>query len=67
MKLAEIKTVISELSDNEQAELTAWLLDRDREAWDRQIEADFSPGGRGKKLLDEVDAAINRGDFKALE
>ncbi len=67
MKLAEIKSAISELSDAEKTELAAWLLSLDREAWDRQIETDFSPGGRGMKLLDEVDSAIDQGDFKPLE
>ncbi|PYU96509.1 MAG: hypothetical protein DMG25_01710 [Acidobacteria bacterium] len=58
MTLDEIKDRINELSDGDRAELAAWLLSVDREAWDRQIEADFSPGGAGKELLDEVDAAM---------
>src|SRR5436309_13525948 len=58
MTLDEIKDRINELSDGDRAEVAAWLLSVDREAWDRQIEADFSPGGAGKKLLDEVDAAM---------
>jgi len=67
MKLADLKSVITELSDQERAELAAWLLSLDREAWDRQIEADFSPGGAGMNLLDEVDSAIERGDYKPLD
>lgn len=67
MKLAELKSAITELSDRERAELMAWLMDMDHEAWDRQIEKDFSPGGAGSKLLEEVDAVIKRGDFKPLE
>jgi hypothetical protein len=67
MKLAELKSAISELSDQERTELAAWLLSLDREAWDREIVADFSPGGAGMKLLDEVDAAIEQGEFKPLE
>jgi hypothetical protein len=67
MTLAEIKDRINELSDTERAELAAWLLSVDREAWDRQIEADFSPGGAGMKLLEEVDSAIQKGDFEPLE
>jgi len=67
MKLAELKSAISELSDRERAELAAWLLSLDREAWDRQMETDFSPGGAGMKLLEEVDSAIDRGDYKPLE
>jgi hypothetical protein len=67
MKLAKLKNAITELSDQERAELTAWLLSLDRDAWDRQIEKDFSPGGAGAELLEEVDSAIDRGDFKPLE
>lgn len=67
MRLGEIKTAITELSEQERTELAAWLLSLDREAWDRQIKADFSPGGAGTKLLEEVDSAIDRGDFKPLE
>lgn len=67
MTLAEIKSVITELSDQERAELAAWLLSLDREAWNRQIETDFSPRGAGTKLLEEVDSAIDRGDYQPLE
>ena len=66
MTVGEIKVLITNLSDQERAELAEWLLSLDREAWDRQIEADFSPGGKGIKLLEEVDSAIDRGDFKPL-
>ena len=66
MTVGEIKVLITNLSDQERAELAEWLLGLDREAWDRQIEADFSPGGKGIKLLEEVDSAIDRGDFKPL-
>ncbi len=67
MTLGEIKTAITELSDEERAELAAWLLSLDRAAWDRQMEEDFSPGGAGNDLLKKVDAAIDRGDFEPLE
>ena len=36
MKLAELKHAITELSDQERAELAAWLLSVDRETWDRE-------------------------------
>jgi len=35
--------------------------------WDEEIDADFSPGGRGMKLLEEIDSAIDRVDYKPLE
>lgn len=66
MTLATIKSAIEGLPEDEKTALVAWLLSRDREAWDKQIAEDFSPGGRGANLLEEVDAAIDRGDFKTL-
>lgn len=66
MTLATIKSAIEGLPEEEKTALTEWLLSRDREDWDKQITEDFSPGGRGAKLLDEVDTAIGRGDFKPL-
>jgi hypothetical protein len=66
MTLAAIKSAIEELPEEEKGALIDWLLSLDREQWDKQIADDFSPGGRGARLLGEVDAAIDRGDFKPL-
>jgi hypothetical protein len=66
MTLAAIKSAIEGLPEQEKTALIDWLLRRDREEWDKQVAEDFSPGGRGAKLLEEVDAAIDRGDFKPL-
>jgi hypothetical protein len=66
MTLATIKSAIEGLPEEEKTALVEWLLSRDREDWDKQITGDFSPGGRGAKLLDEVHTAIQRGDFKPL-
>jgi hypothetical protein len=66
MSLEALKSEIEKLSDEERAALAAWLTDLDRQAWDGEIAQDFSAGGRGKKLLDEVDAQIERGNFKRL-
>jgi hypothetical protein len=64
MTLASIKSAIEELPEEEKGALIDWLLSLDREQWDKQIADDFSPGGRGASLLDKVDDAIDRGDFK---
>ncbi|MGH9407785.1 MAG: hypothetical protein ACRD3D_18345 [Terriglobia bacterium] len=61
-----IKSAIEELPEEEKRALVDWLLSLDREKWNEEISEDFSPGGRGMKMLDEVDAAIERGDFKPL-
>jgi hypothetical protein len=65
--LSELKNAINELSAKERAELATWLLSLDREAWDRELARDFCDGGAGMKLLEEVDSAIDRGDYKPLE
>jgi len=65
-KLEEIgaeRLAIEELPTEKRAALIARML-RDRGEWDKQIAEDFSPGGRGASLLDKVDAAIDRGNFK---
>jgi hypothetical protein len=64
--LNAIKSAIEELPEEEKRALLDWLLSRERRNWDEEISRDFSPGGRGMKMLDEVDAAIDRGDFKPL-
>ena len=59
MSLDAIKSAILELSEEDRAGLELWLS----EAWDRQIERDFSPGGAAEKILAEVDAQIESGQI----
>ena len=59
MTLEAIKEAIIQLPEEERLALEAWLAD----AWDAQIEKDFSPGGAGLALLEEVDAQIEAGNF----
>ncbi len=66
MTLNAIKSAIKELPEEEKRALVDWFLALDQEKWDEEISEDFSAGGRGMKLLDEVDAAIDRGEFKPL-
>ena len=66
MSLAEIKSAVSELPPQELAELAAFIREQDNLAWDREIEADFAPGGKHHGALAEVDAQIDAGDFKPL-
>ena len=66
MSLVEVQQTIEALSEEDQAALVAWLERRDREVWDRQITRDFSLGGAGMTLLEQVDAEIDKGNFKPL-
>jgi hypothetical protein len=45
MTLEAIKEAIAALPPAEKTTLASWLNAQDSEAWDRQIEADFSDGG----------------------
>jgi hypothetical protein len=67
MDLAEIQHAIEELPKDQQAELAAWLAERDQAEWDADIERDFSPGGAGMSLLEEMKADARAGKFRPYE
>jgi hypothetical protein len=60
-----IKEAIAELPPAEKTTLANWLNAQDSEAWDRQIEADFSEGGAGMALLHQW--AAEAGESMPLE
>jgi hypothetical protein len=66
MNLAEIQHVIEELPAEEQTELAAWIVGRDRARWDEEIERDFSLGGAGMELLDRVKKQVSDGLSRPL-
>lgn len=66
MSLAEIKDAVDALSPPELAELATFIREREDAAWDRQIDADFSEGGRLRPILDEVRAEIRAGRVEDL-
>ena len=57
-----IKELIEHLPPEEQTALAGWISARDSKAWDSQIEQDFSEGGVGMALLEEVDSQIKAGN-----
>jgi hypothetical protein len=67
MTLEAIKRAIAELPPTEKTALAHWLNAQDSEAWDKQMEADFSEGGAGMALLDQWDAEIKSGESLPLE
>jgi len=67
MTLEAIKEAIEQLPETDKTSLVSWLNAQDAEAWDRQIEADFSEGGRGMALLAEWDAEIKNGEWISLD
>jgi hypothetical protein len=66
MSLTEIKTAVDGLSPAELAELASFIRERENAAWDRQIDTDFSEGGRLRTVLDEVRADIQAGRLGEL-
>jgi len=66
MRLSEIEKAVGELPPNELAKLAAYVARRDKLAWDRELEEDFSPGGKHEKVLEKIDAEIDAGNFTAL-
>jgi hypothetical protein len=66
MSLAEIEEAIDKLSPEDLTKLAAHIARRDKLAWDKQIDADFSPGGKHEKALNKIDAEIDAGNFTLL-
>ena len=67
MDLAEIQHAIEELPKEQQAALAAWLAERGEAQWDAEIERDFSPGGAGTALLEEMKADARAGKFQPFD
>ncbi len=44
-----------------------WLEELEEAAWDAEMERDFSPGGRGHRLLEEVEQEINQGKITPMD
>jgi hypothetical protein len=64
MDLAEIQRAIEMLPKDQQVALASWLSARDEAEWDAEIERDFSPGGAGIALIEEMKADARAGKFR---
>ena len=51
MNVETIQAAIKDLPEAERRRLADWFETLEEQAWDEQIERDFSPGGRGAPLL----------------
>ena len=67
MTVEAIKDAIVHLSEQERKQLADWFEEIEEEAWDREMEKDFAPGGRGAHLLEEVKADIAAGRTKPMD
>jgi hypothetical protein len=64
MDLAEIQRAIEMLPKDQQVALASWLSARDEAEWDAEIERDFSPGGAGIAVIEEMKADARAGKFR---
>ena len=71
MTLEALKEAVVHLSESEREQFAHWFEELAEEAWDKQIERDFSPGGRGAHVVEkidrEIDRAIDSGNVTSLE
>jgi hypothetical protein len=67
MTVDAIKDAIAHLPEQERKQLADWFEEMEEQAWDRQMEQDLAPGGRGAHLLDKIDRQIDAGNFTSLE
>ncbi len=63
--ITDIKGRIETLSPSERAELLAWLLERDHQQWDEQIERD-QKSGRLDSLVAEAKSDRTAGKAREL-
>ena len=71
MTVEAIKDAITHLSEPERHQLVEWFDELREDEWDRQMEQDFAPDGRGAHLLAEIDReidlAVTTGNLPSLE
>ena len=65
LKVAEIKTAIEELAEDDFDQLRQWFLEQDWQMWDEQIERD-SESGKLDFLIAEALEEKNKGQLKEL-
>jgi hypothetical protein len=66
VSLTEIEKAVDALSPDELTKLAAYNARHDKQAWDEQLERDFSPGGKHAKTIQKIDAEIDGENFAPL-
>lgn len=67
MTLEAIKQAIQHLPEDQRRELVDWLERLEETGWDEDLKRDFSPGGRGESLLNEIRRETSEGKASSLE
>ena len=67
MTVEAIKEAIAGLPEAERHSLAVWLNELDYDAWDKEMVADFSPDGRGYRLLEKAKRDIAEGKARPMK
>jgi hypothetical protein len=67
MTVEAIQAAIKELPEPDRRKRVDWIEELEEQAWDKEIEKDFSAGGRGISLLEQVNREIAEGKASPLE
>ncbi|HEV2349489.1 MAG TPA: hypothetical protein VG028_06540 [Terriglobia bacterium] len=67
MTVEAIKEAIEQLTETERHAVAEWLLEIEEQAWDAEMERDFSPAGRGHTLVNKINHEIDSTKFCSLE
>ena len=67
MTLETIQDAIKHLPDEERRKLVCWFDEMEETAWNADLKRDFSPGGRGERLANEIQREISEGKARPLE
>ena len=58
MTIEAIKDAITGLPEDAQVALAAWLNLQTMDSWDKEMQTDFSPSGRGHHIVEKVRAQV---------
>lgn len=67
MTVEAIKAAIEQLTETERRKLADWFAELEEQAWDAEMERDFSPGGPGQHLVEKINQEIDQAKFAPLE
>ncbi len=67
MTVEAIKEAIAGLAEEERHSLAAWLNELEYDDWDKEMVKDFSPGGRGYRLVEKVKMDVAEGNARLME
>jgi hypothetical protein len=66
MTIEAIKDAIAGLPQDSQVALAAWLNLQTMDGWDKEMQSDFTHGGRGHHVVERVKAQISAGQFQPI-